>query len=134
MLKLIPLFILAIPALLALGYWTPIWLTRRRAGKPAPELSGLLEGVPQDRPAWLFFHNPACGRCRRVMPAVEKLRACGDCVVGVDVTKFQEPAKRFGVRAIPALLVVDRGLIATVLVGPWLLDTLAKMLAQRSAS
>ncbi|WP_227981146.1 thioredoxin [Nocardia spumae] len=53
-----------------------------------------------------------CGPCRTVSPALEQLareRAGGIKLVKVDVDAAPRTAERFTVRAVPTLLVMDRG-------------------------
>ena len=129
MLTLLPLLVIVVPATLVLAYWIPVWQTRRRVGNPAPDLGGL-SGVPASgKRVWLFFHNPSCWRCRLVMPAVDALARRGAQVIPVDVRSRDELRRRFGVRTTPAVVAVEHGQIAEVLVGPRLRETLARIVA-----
>jgi thioredoxin 2 len=57
-----------------------------------------------------------CGPCRAVSPALERLAAAfaGRVkLVRVDVDAAPQLARRFGVQAVPTLLVLDRGEVVT---------------------
>jgi thioredoxin 2 len=57
-----------------------------------------------------------CGPCRAVGPALERLAAAfaGRVkLVRVDVDAAPRSARRFGVQAVPTLLVLDRGKVVT---------------------
>ena len=95
-------------------------------------------------PVLVDLWAPWCGPCRAVSPALENLardRAGRVKLVKVNVDESPQVAARFGVQAIPTLLVLHRGSVAARQTGAapeaalrrWLDDALAG-LAQDSSS
>jgi thioredoxin 1 len=73
-----------------------------------------------ERPALVDFWAVWCGPCRIVSPIVEEIAAeyDGRLVVGkLDVDSNRDTAVRFGIQAIPTLLLVKDGEIADRIVG-----------------
>ncbi len=73
-----------------------------------------------DKPALVDFWAVWCGPCRTVGPIVEQLadEYEGKIVVGkLDVDSNRETAVKFGIRAIPTLLLFKDGEIADKIVG-----------------
>lgn len=73
-----------------------------------------------DKPALVDFWAVWCGPCRTVGPIVEQLadEYEGKIVVGkLDVDGNRETAVKFGIRAIPTLLLFKDGEVADKLVG-----------------
>jgi len=73
-----------------------------------------------DKPALVDFWAVWCGPCRIVGPIVEEIASeyDGRAVVGkLDVDANRETAVKFGIQAIPTLLLVKDGQIADRIVG-----------------
>jgi thioredoxin 1 len=73
-----------------------------------------------DKPALVDFWAVWCGPCRIVGPIVEEIadEYDGRAVVGkLDVDSNRETAVKFGIQAIPTLLLVKDGQIADRIVG-----------------
>ena len=73
-----------------------------------------------DKPALVDFWAVWCGPCRIVGPIVEEIadEYHGRAVVGkLDVDSNRETAVKFGIQAIPTLLLVKDGQIADRIVG-----------------
>lgn len=106
--------ILAFPVLQA-GFWLR---TRRLRGSPAPGFSDLLEVPAGGNGRLLFyFYSSHCGPCRTMTPRVSRLREEFDNVVMVDVNDHTELTCRFGISAVPSIVVVADGKIERALLG-----------------
>jgi thioredoxin 1 len=73
-----------------------------------------------ERPALVDFWAVWCGPCRIVSPIVEEIAEeyDGRLVVGkLDVDSNRDTAVRFGIQAIPTILLVKNGEIADRIVG-----------------
>ncbi|HEX9803973.1 MAG TPA: thioredoxin family protein [Gammaproteobacteria bacterium] len=114
------LIILLIALLLALTVlkFRQLRQERRRQENMAPALRELLpHGVAAGQRMMLYFYNQHCGSCRSVTPLIEDLYRRGAEVVTVDVRRHLLMARRFGIRATPSVVVLERGQIACVHVG-----------------
>ena len=77
------------------------------------------EVIRSDRPVLLDFWAPWCGPCRMVGPIVEEIaqERTDIKVAKVNVDEQPELAGRFGVMAIPALVVMKDGRITSQAAG-----------------
>jgi thioredoxin 1 len=100
---------------------------KRQEGKPVPELSGKLGRAARGRGRSMFyFYSPQCGPCKAMTPVVKSMR--GD-VFAVDITKDMDVARKFGVMATPTTVLVKRGVVQQILVGPQPGPTLKALMA-----
>ncbi len=74
------------------------------------------------------FGSPTCGPCKSMEPALVALEAAHPAVkvVRVDVTEVPEVAAKFGVRAVPTLILLEDG-------APLAVSTGAKTLSELQA-
>jgi thioredoxin 1 len=101
---------------------------KRQQGKPAPELSGKLGRAARGRDRALFyFYSPSCGPCKPMTPVV---RSMSGNVHAVDITKDMDTARRFGVMATPTTVLVEKGVVQRILVGPQPESTLRGLMAR----
>ncbi|ROR35045.1 thioredoxin family protein [Inmirania thermothiophila] len=103
-------WIVGVLAALVAGLQLALWWRMRRA------VGRRLEGLPAGRRLY-YFHSPRCGPCRGVTPVVARLAAERGDVELVDVSAEPETARRFGVLATPAFVLVEGGRVVQVLVG-----------------
>ena len=92
------------------------------AGKTLEVTDGNFQDVIMgaDKPALVDFWAVWCGPCRIVGPIVEEIadEYDGRAVVGkLDVDSNRETAVKFGIQAIPTLLLVKDGQVADRIVG-----------------
>jgi thiol-disulfide isomerase/thioredoxin len=134
MLEYLPLFVVLVASLLALAVWVPRWRMLRTVGRRAPDLSDVTCACAEaiDEGLYYFF-SPSCGHCKPVSQALDRLAARGTRVVRVDVSQVCDVPRRFGVREVPAVIAIENGHIARVLVGPQLTRVLAPRDASRPA-
>lgn len=114
------LIILLVALLLALTVLKARLLRQERCRQEsmAPALLELLpDGVDTGQRMVLYFYSQHCGSCRSVTPLIEELYRRGAEVVKVDVRRHLPMARRFGIRATPSVVVLERGQIACVHVG-----------------
>jgi thioredoxin 1 len=93
---------------------------QRQKGKPAPELSGKVGNwVSTGKTALFYFYSPSCGACKTMTPIVKKLaKKRGGGVFPIDISRDMQTAQKFGVMATPTTIVVGKGIVAQILVGP----------------
>ncbi len=107
--------ILMFPALQA-GVWLN---TRRLRGRPAPEYADLLDAgtAPPDTPTLFYFYSAHCGPCRTMTPRVKAMTADFRNIIMVDIDEQDELTCRFGVSAVPSVMLVKGGRIERAMLG-----------------
>lgn len=96
----------------------PLWRAFRARGRPVPGIDVLLDDRQRQAPRLLvYFWSPACGPCRTMSPAIDRVAAETGCVLKINVAESPETARSFGVMATPSLAVVEQGVIRALYVG-----------------
>jgi thioredoxin 2 len=79
--------------------------------EPGPEgITGLFQR--SSLPVLADFFSPTCGPCHMMHPILERLavRRAGEvAVIRINVERYQELAREFGVQGVPTFIVVHRG-------------------------
>jgi thioredoxin 1 len=115
----LPYFLIALLLLVIGMQLRVLWAARRQRGRAAPDYSAVVpSGEPRDGRLLFYFHSPHCGPCRALTPMIERLADARPGIVKVDVAEQPSLAREFGVRATPSFVLVERGTIAQMLVGP----------------
>jgi thioredoxin 1 len=106
-----------IAAYFAFQFWL-LYRTRNQQGRPAPDLSDLLDADTLARPRLVFyFWSPACPMCGQVTQVIDPLLESRDDIIKINAMEQPELARRLRVMGTPTLLVVSNGYIQRVLVG-----------------
>ena len=96
-----------------------IFKMRRKEGKPAPKLDGKAgKLIEKGNKAVFYFYSPACGACKSMTPVVKKMARTKANVFPIDISTDMATARKFGVMATPTIVVVQKGTIEKVLIGP----------------
>jgi len=99
-------------------------------GKPAPELKGEWgKAIRKGRRALFYFYSPHCGPCKAMAPTIDALAADHPRVFKVDVSQDFGVARKFGVMATPAVVLVENGVIQRFLIGRQGKEKLQELLA-----
>ena len=116
--QFIPYFFILL-ALLLLGWQLyPLVKIKAARGKQAPSLSKILNKDQQNHlRILLYFMSPQCGLCKGITPIVDKLAIKRSDIIRIDLTKNMIVAKELGVRATPAFVLVQEGIIEKVKLG-----------------
>ena len=96
----------------------PLVRAFRIRGRPAPDLSGLVDPkLLKAEPLLFYFFSPGCGMCRSMTPFIDKLALRHANLVKVDVSETTELAGKFGVMGTPTLVLIRAGKVEQMLVG-----------------
>ncbi|WP_457681056.1 thioredoxin family protein [Thermovibrio sp.] len=97
-------------------YWN--WKAKRLKGKPLPP--SLQTPKLKRGKGLVYFYSPNCRPCQMVEPIYKKLskELKGVSFVKLNVVEDPTPAREVGILATPAFVVVEKGQIKEVLLGP----------------
>jgi len=92
---------------------------KKMKGKEAPSLAGKPgAAISSGAKALFYFHSPTCGACRSMTPVVGTMAKKNGNVFSVDVSRDYETARKFGVMATPTTILVEKGRVAELFIGP----------------
>ena len=81
-------------------------------------LSGVIpDEIQQKQRYLLYLWSPSCGMCRGMSPIIDSMIRTRDDVAKIDVLEFSATTKAMGVMGTPALIVVEKGVVAKVSLG-----------------
>ncbi|MCG5513122.1 thioredoxin family protein [Ectothiorhodospira shaposhnikovii] len=110
--------IISLITLFLLGQFALVYRTRGMQGRPAPDLSDLIsEEQKAHETLYFYFHSPRCGMCREVSAVLDPLMSERTDIIGIDVSRRPDMARRFKVMGTPTLMRVRDGRIEKVLMG-----------------
>jgi thioredoxin len=96
-----------------------IFKMRFKKGKPAPQLSGAFATALKKQGKVLFyFHSPGCHACKPMTPMINEYAKSKKNYFSIDVSKDLDTAGKFGVMATPSTVIVEKGTIKEILMGP----------------
>lgn len=114
----LPFFFAAVVVLLVYLQLRTVILGKLKQGRPAPDLTPVLEdAIDLERPLLIFFYSRHSGQCQSMMPVIDMLIARFGNVLKLDIEKHPTVSRRCGARSTPTVVVVRDGCIAQVLVG-----------------
>ncbi len=114
----IPKILIGLMLVYLLFQMLPLLRARLQRGKPAPDLTGLIDSKLLDEERLLFyFSSPSCYMCRSMTPIIEQLALQHTNIVKVNVSESIELASKFGVMGTPTLVLVRGGKVERMLVG-----------------
>lgn len=90
------------------------------------------EVLKADKPVLVDFHAAWCGPCKMLAPIISDLEDNRDdfCVGKIDIDDEPELARKYGIEAVPTLLLFRNGEIKNKSVGYISKDALEKFLAE----
>lgn len=112
----IPILVAAFIALVVVYQLYTWYAIRRLIGRaiPANALTDSQRGQTQ---TLYYFFNPHCMYCKSMTPTVQEMQRSHDNVISIDTDEFPELARQFGIGGVPALLLVNQGLITDARIG-----------------
>lgn len=103
--------------LLVVLYQLYSWYSiRRLIGKQVPS-NALTDTQQAQQRSLYYFFNRHCMYCKSMTPTVEDMQQSHDNIISIDTDQYPEVAKQFGINGVPALLLVNQGLIADARIG-----------------
>ncbi len=106
---------------------------KRAKGAKLSGLQGNLKGLEKEGSRGLvYFYSPSCGACKMQTPIIKSMQAENKDVYSVDISKDQQSARIFGIRATPSTILVKDGKIKEVFLGAKSEATLMQLLEVQS--
>ncbi len=107
--------IIVLFVLMQAGFWLS---TRRLQGRPAPDVSDLLDvDLSGSERVLFYFYSAHCRPCRVMEPRIDRLAQRYGNVFKVNINDARDLAGRFSITVTPSIMVVAEGRIARAMVG-----------------
>ncbi|MGO9443638.1 MAG: thioredoxin family protein [Thiobacillaceae bacterium] len=94
-----------------------IWRARSAVGQSAPDTGAVDDEASKQARRVYYFYGRHCGPCKAMMPVLEAVSRDHPNLVKIDVGKHPDLTRSFGVRATPAFVLVENGLIKRMKLG-----------------
>jgi len=121
-------FLAAILVLLV-GYFGNIYLSRfKLIGSKNPN-----QNDNQDDWQVYYFHSPSCSACKNITPWVIGQSEQNSNIISVDISKNQETARKFNIRATPTAVLIEKNIIQDVQLGAGVLPVMKSFIENHSA-
>jgi thioredoxin len=93
------------------------WRARSAVGKPAPDTAAVDGAASSETHRVYYFYGRHCRPCNAMTPVIDALCRDHPSLIKVDAGQHPDVARRFGVSATPAFVVVENGLIRKMKLG-----------------
>jgi thioredoxin 1 len=106
-----------------------MWLSMKQLkGRHVPAFGpGPAPSSEQERTLY-YFYAGHCGYCRNMNPIIDELCMSHGNVLKVDTEEYADVARKLGIRGVPAVLIVQQGVIRDALLGVQSRQRLEKLL------
>lgn len=106
-----------------------IFKMRFKKGKPAPQLGGQFKNaVDKYEKVLFYFHSPGCHACKPMTPVMNELDRRNKNYFCIDISRDFEMARKFGVMATPSTVIIEKGKIKDILMGPQKKEKLVELM------
>lgn len=127
--KIVLYIIVGLVMLFFLFQFLMIFKMRFKKGKAAPQLGGQFKNaVDQYDKVLFYFHSPGCHACKPMTPVMDELDRRNKNYFSIDISRDFEMARKFGVMATPATVIIEQGKIKEILLGPQKKEKLMDMM------
>jgi len=111
-------FLVSAVILLFVLFQLYMWIsTRQLKGRRVPEAILTADRSAERGRTMYYFYARQCSYCRNMTPIIDRLCEQHCNVVKIDTADQAEIARKFGIRGVPAVLVVDHGVVTDALLG-----------------
>ena len=129
--QFIPYFFILLTVILLVWQFYPLIKIKLSKGKHTPSLNKFLSADQQKHPRiLLYFMSPQCGLCKSITPIVDELAMKRSDIIRFDLTQNMTVAEALGVRATPAFVLIQDGVILKVKLGALTKDKILAMIDQ----
>jgi thioredoxin len=94
-----------------------IWRARSAVGQSAPDTAAVDDEASKHARRVYYFYGQHCGPCKAMIPVIEAVGRDHPNLVKVNVGRHPDLTRSFGVRATPAFVLVENGVIKRMKLG-----------------